>query len=124
MYKTEVTGINTMITILGISLELMNRKNWYLVAKHVCGANMWMKLIYYQGNTQTFNLMHFIYMITIHHLISRIWPRAAAVAERLWSAQSVTDKGDANKRMEEHACRLNRRGIEAQPPTGPGFCLV
>ncbi|KAF7401317.1 hypothetical protein HZH68_007137 [Vespula germanica] len=53
----------------------------------------------------------------------RIWPRASATAERLWSeqAESLTD---ASRRLEEHACRMNRRGIPAQPPNGPGFCVL
>lgn len=46
------------------------------------------------------------------------------MAERLWSAQSVTDHGDANRRLSEHSCRMNRRGIDSQPPIGPGYCLV
>ncbi|XP_047350044.1 beta-hexosaminidase subunit alpha-like [Vespa velutina] len=53
----------------------------------------------------------------------RIWPRASAAAERLWSeqAESLTE---ASRRLEEHACRMNRRGIPAQPPNGPGFCVL
>ncbi|MFN7994753.1 MAG: family 20 glycosylhydrolase [Bryobacteraceae bacterium] len=31
---------------------------------------------------------------------SRIWPRLAAIAERLWSPQSVTDVGDMYRRLE------------------------
>ncbi|XP_046999531.1 beta-hexosaminidase subunit beta-like [Schistocerca americana] len=53
---------------------------------------------------------------------SRVWPRAAAVAERLWSPRSAVDTDDAASRIEEHYCRLRRRGINAQPPNGPGYC--
>lgn len=53
----------------------------------------------------------------------RIWPRASAAAERLWSEQAET-LSDAASRLEEHACRMNRRGIPAQPPNGPGFCVL
>ncbi|KAL7294681.1 hypothetical protein TKK_0011984 [Trichogramma kaykai] len=53
----------------------------------------------------------------------RIWPRASAVAERLWSRKRNGPE-TAAKRLEEHACRMNRRGIPAQPPNGSGYCLT
>lgn len=53
----------------------------------------------------------------------RIWPRASAAAERLWSFRKQNDDVAA-RRLEEHACRMNRRGIPAQPPNGPGFCYA
>ncbi|XP_008421770.1 beta-hexosaminidase subunit beta isoform X1 [Poecilia reticulata] len=56
------------------------------------------------------------------NLIPRLWPRASAVAERLWSAKEVTDTGDAFSRLSLHRCRLVERGIPAEPLT-PSFCL-
>ncbi|XP_063826201.1 beta-hexosaminidase subunit alpha-like isoform X1 [Ostrinia nubilalis] len=67
------------------------------------------------------------------NVINRVWPRTSAAAERLWSAGlasnslernvrlSILDK--ARHRIEEHACRMRRRAINAQPPNGPGFCV-
>ncbi|PNF14159.1 Beta-hexosaminidase subunit beta [Cryptotermes secundus] len=55
------------------------------------------------------------------NLSPRVWPRAAAAAERLWSTVEV-DFDEVDRRMEEHVCRLNRRGIRAQPANGPGYC--
>jgi hexosaminidase len=47
---------------------------------------------------------------------SRVWPRACAVAERLWSASSVVfDKNVTPARLEQHRCRLVRRGVRAGP---------
>jgi hexosaminidase len=46
---------------------------------------------------------------------SRMWPRAAAVAERLWSAQSVTDVDAAAQRLSDQRCAMVRRGIGAGP---------
>ncbi|XP_052125697.1 beta-hexosaminidase subunit beta-like [Frankliniella occidentalis] len=53
---------------------------------------------------------------------SRIWPRAAAVGERLWSPRTTTDAAAAAPRLEELVCRLRRRGVTASPANGPGFC--
>lgn len=56
------------------------------------------------------------------NLIPRLWPRASAVAERLWSPQSVTSLDEAKPRIAEHRCRMLRRGLQVQPITGPGYC--
>lgn len=66
-------------------------------------------------------------------ILQTIWPRAAAIAERLWSDKDQTHKAkDAEDRYKEFRCLLNRRGIEATPysnekarnaPGGPGGCL-
>eukprot|EP00005_Dracoamoeba_jomungandri_P003078 CAMPEP_0174260610 /NCGR_PEP_ID=MMETSP0439-20130205/10062_1 /TAXON_ID=0 /ORGANISM="Stereomyxa ramosa, Strain Chinc5" /LENGTH=447 /DNA_ID=CAMNT_0015344889 /DNA_START=219 /DNA_END=1562 /DNA_ORIENTATION=- len=56
------------------------------------------------------------------NLISRAWPRACAVGERLWSQSTVTDVDDATTRLHVHRCRLLRRGIAAEPASGPSYC--
>ncbi|XP_043951709.1 beta-hexosaminidase subunit beta isoform X1 [Gambusia affinis] len=56
------------------------------------------------------------------NLTPRLWPRASAVAERLWSAKEVRDTGDAYSRLSLHRCRLVERGIPAEP-LSPSFCL-
>ncbi|KAL1501005.1 hypothetical protein ABEB36_006411 [Hypothenemus hampei] len=62
-------------------------------------------------------------VVNDYNLISRVWPRASAVAEKLWSPYSDSyDLDEPRKRLEEHTCRMNRRGVEAEPPNGPGFC--
>jgi hexosaminidase len=62
-------------------------------------------------------------VVNQYNIMPRVWPRASAAAERLWSAQDVKDSQAAKPRLEEHTCRMNHRGIAAQPPTGPGVCL-
>lgn len=59
-----------------------------------------------------------------------IWPRAAAIAERLWSARSVVDVTAAKSRLLNFRCRLLSRGVDAgvvggagrDVPNGPGSC--
>uniref|UniRef100_A0A3B3Q3Q2 Beta-hexosaminidase n=1 Tax=Paramormyrops kingsleyae TaxID=1676925 RepID=A0A3B3Q3Q2_9TELE len=40
------------------------------------------------------------------NLMPRLWPRASAVAERLWSSKDVKDVKDAYSRLTEHRCRM------------------
>lgn len=61
-------------------------------------------------------------MVDETNVVQRIFPRACAPAEKLWSSESLTSTSDAAPRLEEHVCRMRKRGIPAQPPTGPGFC--
>lgn len=55
------------------------------------------------------------------NFLQRAWPRAAAMAERVWSPSNVTDLETAAFRLDAHRCRLLRRGIPAQPVL-PGYC--
>ena len=61
-----------------------------------------------------------------------VWPRLAAIAERLWSPRPAAALADALPRIEYFRCLLNRRGVRAAPvrnpkarsaPPGPGSCL-
>ncbi|XP_036385950.1 beta-hexosaminidase subunit beta isoform X1 [Megalops cyprinoides] len=49
------------------------------------------------------------------NLTPRLWPRASAVAERLWSDKDVTNIDDAYSRLTQHRCRMVQRGIPAEP---------
>uniref|UniRef100_A0A665W702 Beta-hexosaminidase n=1 Tax=Echeneis naucrates TaxID=173247 RepID=A0A665W702_ECHNA len=55
------------------------------------------------------------------NLTPRLWPRASAVAERLWSSKDVKDISDAYNRLTVHRCRMVQRGIPAEP-LFYGFC--
>lgn len=66
-------------------------------------------------------------------VLQTIWPRAAAVAERLWSPRAITDINDATPRLMAFRCLLTRRGVPAAPstnpiarsaPSGPGSCYL
>lgn len=59
------------------------------------------------------------------NILQRIWPRASAAAEKLWSPQPKSiNITKIAQRIEEHTCRMRRRGIPAQPPNGPAFCIL
>jgi len=68
--------------------------------------------------------------VDISDQLPRIWPRAAAVAERLWSyypASSPNAVELAVPRIQDFRCRLQQRGINTAPlyspnPVSPGSC--
>ncbi|KAK3088217.1 hypothetical protein FSP39_016262 [Pinctada imbricata] len=55
------------------------------------------------------------------NILSRLWPRASATAERLWSPRDVNDTEDAKYRLDQQRCRMLRRGIPAEPILD-GYC--
>jgi hexosaminidase len=68
-------------------------------------------------------------------LDSTVWPRAAAVSERLWTplASIGTDMTVVESRLETFRCLLTQRGIAAAPvtntqaryaPKEPGSCYA
>ena len=50
-------------------------------------------------------------LVTPETLDSRIWPRTAAIAERLWSNENVTDINSLRKRMSTVSFRLEELGL-------------
>ncbi|SCY60780.1 hexosaminidase [Flavobacterium anhuiense] len=50
-------------------------------------------------------------LVTPTTIDSRIWPRTAAIAERLWSAEDVVDVENMRKRLENISFRLEELGI-------------
>ena len=52
----------------------------------------------------------------------RIWPRACAMAERLWSPKDLRDVEEASLRLIKHRCRLVKNtGVQAGP-IWAGYC--
>lgn len=52
-----------------------------------------------------------------------IYPRASAVAERLWSPATVIDQDNALIRLRIQRCRLVARGVKSAP-VDPGYCAI
>ena len=50
-------------------------------------------------------------LVTPETVDSRIWPRTAAIAERLWSPREVTDLDDMYKRLERISYLLEEHGL-------------
>ncbi|XP_057276784.1 beta-hexosaminidase subunit alpha [Pezoporus wallicus] len=59
--------------------------------------------------------------VDVTNLTPRLWPRAGAVAERLWSNASVRNLQDAYVRLAAFRCQLLGRGVQAQP-LYVGYC--
>ncbi|EFA79432.1 beta-N-acetylhexosaminidase [Heterostelium album PN500] len=53
----------------------------------------------------------------------RVWPRSLAIAERLWSAESVTDITSAIPRFDKQSCSMAIRGVNSGPLQSD-FCLL
>ena len=49
--------------------------------------------------------------VNAENIDSRVWPRTAAIAERLWSPQSVTDTASMYARMEDESQKLEWLGL-------------
>ncbi|GAB6022838.1 hypothetical protein CHUAL_006933 [Chamberlinius hualienensis] len=58
------------------------------------------------------------------NLIPKAWPRALAIAERLWSARNVNNVEKAIPRFEEQRCRMTERNINVEPGNGPSYCIA
>jgi hexosaminidase len=50
-------------------------------------------------------------LVTSLNIDSRLWPRTAAIAERFWSSEKITDIQSMYKRMEHVSFRLEELGI-------------
>ncbi|XP_045194093.2 beta-hexosaminidase subunit beta-like [Mercenaria mercenaria] len=61
--------------------------------------------------------------ITTDTLMSFMWPRASAPAERLWSPKTTTDIVSAQRRLQEQRCRMIYRGLPTGHISGPDYCL-
>ena len=46
--------------------------------------------------------------VDVTNFLSRMWPRASAAGERLWSDKSVTSLVDADTRLNNMRCRMVR----------------
>lgn len=58
------------------------------------------------------------------NVLSRTFPRASAVAERLWSSKGQVDIADAEFRLDKHRCGMCARGIPAETVLTRGFCSI
>ncbi|CAL1536393.1 unnamed protein product [Lymnaea stagnalis] len=91
-------------------------KNYYLCEPHNIDASQKELSLIKGGEACTWSEF-----IDESNFLSVIWPRASAVAERLWSPGHVNNTDDATFRLDQHRCRMLRQGIPAQPIL-PGFC--
>ncbi|CAG5096091.1 Similar to HEXB: Beta-hexosaminidase subunit beta (Felis catus) [Cotesia congregata] len=105
---------------------------WYL--DHIAGGSDWSKFyncdpLDFVDSDKVKDLMlggevcMWSEFVDRNNMHQRVWPRASAAAERLWS-KSIDSTLHVAQRLEEHTCRMNRRSIPSQPANGPSFCIV
>lgn len=58
------------------------------------------------------------------NVLSRTFPRAGAVAERLWSKETQRDEKDAEFRIDMLRCSMTLRGVPAETIVTRGYCPV
>ena len=57
------------------------------------------------------------------NIVSRIWPRASATAERLWRGNVTKAKGNVEERIHTFRCRMVQQGVAASPTVSHGgYC--
>lgn len=148
----------TMKQVTSKGFEAVLSAPWYL--DHMTYARDWLK--YYAIDPQNFGGTEteqdlvkggtaclWAEYVNQFNLIPRLWPRASAIAERLWSSELTqipdivfsgckaidydgdTGNGDAcwsdackdaERRLQEHECRMAKRGYPVSPANGPSFC--
>lgn len=60
-----------------------------------------------------------------NNIESSLYPRASAVAERLWSDPAQTaDVSAATPRLLNQRCRLVNRGVASAPVQPAGYCAT
>jgi len=62
--------------------------------------------------------------VSPENIDSRIWPRTAAIAERLWSPQEVRDANSMYQRLEEVSRRLEGLGLTHNSSYAPMLCRI
>ena len=76
---------------------------------------------YAQNRRATVNFATLV--VYVSNFISRVWPRASAVAERLWTGDVVIGgaRESISIRIHRFRCLMVQHGFAAGP-TGPGVC--
>lgn len=131
VWKDWIDYMEEMSIVTASGYSALLSSCWYL--DHLSTGGDWRKFYqcdptFFPGSAEAYRrvlggeVCMWTEVVDARNILTRMWPRASAAAEKLWSATSVNDAEIAARRLEEHACRMNLRGIPAQPPNGPGFC--
>ncbi|XP_035437543.2 beta-hexosaminidase subunit beta [Spodoptera frugiperda] len=131
------SGPKDMIAILSKRHKVIYSSSWYLDQLHNGGD--WVYFYVFDPrrilDSKLYKLEDIVggeacmwgELVDDTNFIARVWPRASAAAEVLWSAldpqYTISNGSQIASRLEEHVCRMNRRGVRAQPANGPSACV-
>ncbi|KAK9673531.1 hypothetical protein RND81_12G173400 [Saponaria officinalis] len=134
-------GVARQVTAAGLRCIVSNQDMWYL--DHL--DTRWDQFYMNEPLTNITNPTHQKLVIggevcmwgetvDASDIQQTIWPRAAAAAERLWTAYDklATNPKQVERRLSHFRCLLNQRGIAAAPllglgrsaPEDPGSCVT
>lgn len=124
---TDATQINAIVSA-GYQVIASPSDYWYLNIQ----SNTWQTMYSYDPtvglSSSQAALIHggevcqWSEYIDDNNMETGLYPRAAAVGERLWSALTVVDTTDALNRLEIQHCRMANRGVRLGPVGPADYC--
>jgi len=132
------SGAATLQKVVSAGLKTINAYGWYLDKQqpypaaplHYEWIDTWQDFYNYEPTANVTGDLSLVLggeaamwgeQVDSAALDERVWPRAAAVGERLWSPKTVNVAATAALRLNPFRCVMARRGIRGGP-IAPNYC--